>query len=260
MSDRRPLVGVTTQSLQAVEGIPPTMPPSWIMNRMYLDALVRAGAAPVLLPLLADQPAVMRELYERLDGLLLPGGVDIEPSTFGEARHTLLRHTDPPRDVVELQLARWALEDGMPVLGLCRGLQILNIAAGGTLFQDVAAQRYGSQKHDFEPPEHTRDFLAHEVELVPGSRLHALVGASSAPVNSMHHQGIQRLGAGLSATAHAPDGLIEAIEGSGDGFALGVQWHPESLEPNDDTSRALFREFVSATLEPMRGTRRPIGD
>ena len=109
----------------------------------------------------------------------------------------------------------------------------------------MQAQRYGSQKHDFEPPEHTRDFLAHEVELVAGSRLHALVGAASAPVNSMHHQGIQRLGDGLAATAHAPDGLIEAIEGRGSGFALGVQWHPESLEPHDDIARALFREFVS---------------
>lgn len=248
MSKGRPLIGVTTQSLQAVEGIPATMPPSWIMNRMYLDALVRAGAAPVLLPLLADQPEVMRVLYERLDGLLLPGGVDIEPSTFGEERHALLRHTDPPRDIVELQLARWALEDGMPVLGLCRGLQIINIAAGGTLYQDVRAQRFGSQKHDFEPPEHTRDYLAHEVDLVPGSRLHALVGAASAPVNSMHHQGIQRLGEGLAATAHAPDGLIEAIEGEGNAFAVAVQWHPESLEPHDDISRSLFREFVTAAL------------
>lgn len=246
MTDRRPLIGVTTQSLQAVEGIPPAFPASWVMNRMYLDALVRAGAAPILLPLLPEQPEVMRALYERLDGLLLPGGVDIEPSNFGEAPHPLLRRTDPPRDVVELQLARWALEDGMPMLGLCRGLQILNIAAGGTLFQDVQAQRFGSQKHDYEPPEHTRDFLAHEVELVSGSRLHALVGAASAPVNSMHHQGIQRLGTGLTATAHAPDGLIEAIEGAGSAFAVAVQWHPESLEPNDDVSRALFREFVVA--------------
>ena len=163
MTERRPLIGVTTQSLQAVEGIPAAFPASWVMNRMYLDALARAGAAPVLLPLLPEQPQVMRALYERLDGLLLPGGVDIEPSTFGEAPHPLLRRTDPPRDVVELQLARWALEDGMPVLGLCRGLQILNIAAGGTLFQDVQAQRFGSQKHDYEPPDHTRDFLAHDV-------------------------------------------------------------------------------------------------
>ena len=246
MADRRPLIGVTTQSLQAVEGIPAAFPASWVMNRMYLDALVRAGAAPILLPLLPEQPEVMRALYERLDGLLLPGGVDIEPSTFGEAPHPLLRHTDPPRDVVELLLARWALEDGMPVLGLCRGLQILNIAAGGTLFQDVQAQRFGSQKHDYEPPEHTRDFLAHEVALVSGSRLHALVGAASAAVNSMHHQGIQRLGTGLTATAHAPDGLIEAIEGEGNSFAVAVQWHPESLEPNDEVSRALFREFVVA--------------
>ncbi len=247
MSDRRPLIGVTVQSLQAVEGIPAEFPPSWVMNRMYLDALVQAGAAPVLLPLLPDQPDVMRTLYDVLDGLLLPGGVDIEPGTFGEARHALLRHTDPPRDVVELQLARWALDDGKPVLGLCRGLQILNVAAGGTLYQDVVTQRFGSQRHDFEPPDHRRDFLAHEVELVPGSRLHALVGAASAPVNSMHHQGIHRLGHGLTATAHAPDGLIEAIEGQGHGFAMGVQWHPESLVPGDDVSRALFQELVAAT-------------
>jgi putative glutamine amidotransferase len=103
-----------------------------------------------------------------------------------------------------------------------------------------------AQKHDYEPPEHTRDFLAHEVEVVSGSRLHALVGAACAPVNSMHHQGIQRLGAGLTATAHAPDGLIEAIEGAGSAFAVAVQWHPESLEPKDEVSRALFREFVVA--------------
>jgi putative glutamine amidotransferase len=246
MTERRPLIGVTTQSLQAVEGIPAAFPASWVMNRMYLDALARAGAAPVLLPLLPEQPQVMRALYEHLDGLLLPGGVDIEPSNFGEAPHPLLRRTDPPRDVVELLLARWALEDGMPVLGLCRGLQILNIAAGGSLFQDVQAQRFGSQKHDYEPPDHTRDFLAHDVALVSGSRLHALVGAASAAVNSMHHQGIQRLGAGLAATAHAPDGLIEAIEGEGSAFAVAVQWHPESLEPSDEVSRALFREFVTA--------------
>jgi putative glutamine amidotransferase len=249
MTDSRPLIGITTQSLQAVEGIPAAFPASWVMNRMYLDALVRAGAAPILLPLLPDKPEVMRALYERLDGLLLPGGVDIEPETFGEERSALLRHTDPPRDIVELQLARWALEDEMPVLGLCRGLQIINIAAGGTLYQDVLTQRYGSQKHDYEPPEHKRDFLAHEVELVAGSRLHALAGAASAPVNSMHHQGIQRLGEGLAATAHAPDGLIEAIEGAGNGFTMAVQWHPESLEPHDDISKALFREFVVAAGE-----------
>ncbi len=253
MSDMRPLIGVTTQSLQAVEGIPAAFPASWVMNRMYLDALVRAGAAPVLLPLLPAQPEVMRALYERLDGLLLPGGVDIEPSTYGEERHVRLRHTDPPRDLVELQLARWALDDGMPVLGLCRGLQILNIAAGGTLFQDVQSQRSGSHKHDYEPPEHSRDHLAHSVDLVEGSRLRALAGAVAAPVNSMHHQGIQRLGAGLVASAHAPDGLIEAIEGDGEGFALAVQWHPESLEPHDDVSRALFREFVAATREGPTG-------
>lgn len=242
---RRPLIGVTMQSLQAVEGIPAAMPPSWVMNRMYLDALVRAGAAPVMLPLLTDGPEALRDMYDRLDGLLLPGGVDIHPSSYGQAARPGLRRTDPERDAVELTLARWALADDLPILGLCRGLQVINVAQGGTLFQDIATERLGTGRHDFEPPEFERSFLAHHVDVAAGSRVRQLAGEPAVLVNSMHHQGVDRLGAGLVITALAPDGVAEAVEGPGR-FVLGVQWHPESLVPGDRVASSLFSEFVGA--------------
>ena len=243
---KRPLIGVTMQSLQAVEGIPAAMPPSWVMNRMYLDALVRAGAAPVMLPLLTDGPEALRDVYERLDGLLLPGGVDLHPSTYGQAVRPGLRRTDPERDAVELTLARWAMADDLPVLGLCRGLQVINVARGGTLFQDLATERLGSGRHDFEPPEFERSFLAHHVDVAAASRLRDVVGEPAVLVNSMHHQGVDRLGEGLTVTALAPDGVAEAVEGPGR-FVLGVQWHPESLVPHNRGAALLFREFVAAS-------------
>jgi putative glutamine amidotransferase len=233
------------QSLQAVEGIPAAMPPSWVMNRMYLDALVQAGAAPVMLPLQTGSAEVLRDTYERLDGVLLPGGVDIHPSSYGQAVRAGLRRTDPERDAVELTLARWALADDKPVLGLCRGLQVINVARGGTLFQDVATERLGTGRHDFEPPEFERSFLAHHVDIEPGSRLRDLAGEPARLVNSMHHQGVDRLGEGLTISALAPDGVAEAVEAPGR-FVLGVQWHPESLVPVDPLARALFAEFVAA--------------
>lgn len=243
---KRPLIGVTMQSLQAVEGIPAAMPPSWVMNRMYLDALVRAGGAPVMLPLLTGGTDALRDMYDRLDGLLLPGGVDLHPSSYGQAVRPGLRRTDPERDAVELTLARWAMADGKPVLGLCRGLQIINVARGGTLFQDLATERLGTGRHDFEPPEFERSFLAHHVDVASSSRLRDLAGAPAVLVNSMHHQGVDRLGEGLTVTALAPDGVAEAIEGS-DHFVLGVQWHPESLVPGDKVACALFDDFVVAS-------------
>lgn len=244
-SSKRPLIGVTMQSLQSVEGIPAAMPPSWVMNRMYLDALVQAGAAPVMLPLLTEGTEALRDMYGRLDGLLLPGGVDIHPSSYGQAARPGLRRTDPERDAVELTLARWALADDLPVLGLCRGLQVINVAQGGTLFQDLATERLGTGRHDFEPPEFERNFLAHHVDVAAASRLREVVGEPAVLVNSMHHQGVDRLGQGLTVTAVAPDGVAEAVEGEGR-FVLGVQWHPESLIPGDRVACGLFAGFVDA--------------
>lgn len=249
---KRPVIGVPTHTLQVLGGIPSECPPSWVMSQRYVNTLAAAGALPWLIPLLPDE-ATVREMYEELDGVFLPGGADVDPASFGATRHpkTDLR-TDPPRDLVELAFVRWALADGKPVLGVCRGVQIINIACGGTLWQDVADERPGSIKHDYFPfggQQWSRDHLAHPVRVIAGSRLAESAGAGEMQVNSMHHQGIRELGAGLVATAFAPDGLIEGAELAEGQFVVGVQWHPEVLTDSDARMRRLFRAFIDAAAD-----------
>lgn len=243
----RPTIGIPTQTLHAIDGIPEGLPASWVMNQRYYYSATEAGAVPWMVPLLHGDLDTLRCIYDRLDGVLLAGGVDVDPANYREAPHPRLGNIDPPRDAVELQLARWAIEDDKPLLGLCRGLQVLNVARGGTLHQDLEAQRPGAIKHDYFPNAgFGRDFLAHEVVLTGGTRLARTFAAGEIAVNSMHHQGIDRLGAGLIAAAHAPDGLVEAVELPGARFMLGVQWHPETLEDKDPRTRDLFAGFVDA--------------
>jgi putative glutamine amidotransferase len=216
------------------------------MSQRYIVTLTAAGALPWMIPLVADDRATLRGVYEQLDGVFLPGGADIDPASYREPRHPRCDRTDPPRDRVELVLASWAMEDRKPVLGVCRGLQLMNLAAGGTLWQDLTELRAGSVKHDYFPfgGKYSRDYLAHEVTVTPGTRLAAILGDTCLMVNSMHHQGINRLGEGLVASAVAPDGLVEGIEVSGPHFFIGVQWHPEALTDTDSRARRLFEEFV----------------
>ena len=245
-SSRRPTIGITTQSLQAIDGIPPALPASVVMNQRYYEAVAAAGAAPVLIPLLDDIDA-LRATYEACAGIMIPGGVDMDPGTYGEAPHERLGRVDPARDRVELQLTRWAIEDRKPLLGLCRGLQVINVAAGGTLYQDLDAQLEGAIRHDYFPTfGFDRDYVSHDVAVAPASRLRSLVEIDQLPVNSMHHQGVKRLGAGLVACAHAADGLIEAVESVNGHWMVGVQWHPEVFEADDPHTRELFRGFVRA--------------
>jgi putative glutamine amidotransferase len=242
----RPLIGVTTQTLQAIDGIPEGLPHSVVMNQRYYHAVASAGGAPVLVPLL-DDLETLRAIYERTDGILIPGGVDVDPEAFGEKPHERLGRIDPARDRVEIQLVKWAVEDDKPLLGLCRGLQVINVALGGTLYQDLEAEYPNAIKHDYFPTYgYSRDHLAHDVAVEAGSRMrHALVDAA-VPVNSMHHQGIKALASRLSPSAVAPDGLIEAAESTGESYIVGVQWHPEVFELSDPSSGVLFTDFVQA--------------
>src|SRR3954469_24562873 len=192
---RRPVIGIPTQTLQSLGGVSAEIPPSWVMSQRYILTLVAAGAIPWMIPLVDD--ATLRGVYEALDGVFLPGGADIDPVSYGREPHPLCDRTDPARDRVELALARWALEDGKPVLGVCRGMQLINVAAGGSLYQDLAEQMPGSIKHDYFPYNgsgFTRDYLAHEVDVQPGTRLAKLFGAGRLGVNSMHHQGVREIG------------------------------------------------------------------
>lgn len=250
----RPVIGIPTQTLQSLGGVPATIPPSWVMSQRYVNALTEAGGIPWLIPLVDDD--TLRGVYERLDGVFLPGGADIDPASYGHERHPLCDTTDRERDRVELALARWALADALPILGVCRGLQLINLAAGGTLYQDLAAERPGSIKHDYFPfggQTYTRDYLAHPVALTSGTRLAAVFGNgdgdSDLRVNSMHHQGVRDVGAGLVVSATAPDGLVEGLESGNGHYLVAVQWHPEALR---EQSRALFGQFIEHARESRR--------
>jgi putative glutamine amidotransferase len=246
-SGRQPVIGVTTQTLHAIEGIPAGLPESWVMNQRYFRPVLELGGLPWMIPLLADEVDTLRGIYDRLDGVLLPGGVDMDPSTYGEAISPLCGRLDPARDAVELQLARWAIEDGKPILGLCRGEQVINVAMGGSLYQDVGTQFEGAMMHEYYPSKgYERSHLAHHVEVPAGTRLRELLEHPTVPVNSMHHQAVKTLGSGLVASAFAPDGIIEAVEGTSDGFVVGVQWHPEVFDGANPSSGQLFREFMRA--------------
>jgi putative glutamine amidotransferase len=242
----RPVIGITTQTLEAIPG---ELPRCWVMSQRYVDVLTSVGAVPWVVPLLSDEES-LRAIYDRLDGVFLPGGVDMDPASYREERLPACGRTDPDRDRVEVTLVRWALAEHKPVLAVCRGAQVLNVAAGGTLYQDLTEWSERAIKHDYFPSGgYTRDQLVHEVRVVEGTHLASILGAPRAVVNSMHHQGIKTLADGLAASAFAPDGLIEGVEGTGDQFLIGVQWHPEELVATDPGMRRLFTAFIEAAME-----------
>jgi len=241
----RPLIGVATQTLPGKLG---ELPDCWIMGQRYVDTLRAAGAVPMLLPLLPHDPDTMRELFNRLDGVFLTGGVDVDPSRYGEDKHPMCGTTDHARDAIELMLLDYALGKKLPVLAVCRGIQILNVCRGGTLYQDVTAQVPAAMKHDYFPTatQPSRSYLAHEISVNPETRLGKILGERSVPVNSMHHQAIKDLANGLRPSAYAPDGIIEAVEGTNGQYLIGVQWHPEELASTQPGMSRLFTSFVEA--------------
>jgi putative glutamine amidotransferase len=236
----RPVIGI---AMQTQEPIPGQMPLCWVMGQKYVRALCMEGAIPWLIPLLRDDEANLQSIYRQIDGVYLTGGVDVDPYQYGERPHEKLGETDAARDWTELRLIRWAMRDGKPILGVCRGIQVINVAAGGTLFQDIQSFCPRSITHDYFPE---RDALVHNVRLTPGTQLERILGAGSIMVNSMHHQGIKALAPGLLASAWAPDDSIEGIEGTNGAYLIGVQWHPEELTPAQAEARRLFSSFVDA--------------
>ena len=233
-----PLIGIPCQSDESKRVV---RVPRFSANQSYVRCVEAAGGLPLLIPLVKSED-VVRAIYARLDGLLLTGGADVDPACYGEAPHPKLGEVDGPRDRVELALTRWALTNGLPVLAICRGIQVLNVAAGGTLYQDITAQVDGAIEHTYYP-NHPRDLIAHPVIIEPGSRLAAILGSTTLGVNSTHHQAVKDVAPSFTVTARASDGLVEAIEGLDHPFALGVQWHPEELI-QDARMQRLFEIFV----------------
>lgn len=207
----------------------------------YAQAVGAAGGIPLVLPVL--DAATAPEVLSCLHGLLLAGGVDLDPSFYGENPLPGLGRITPDRDGFELALAREALVHGVPLLGICRGVQVLNVAAGGTLYQDLGSQVGGVLKHRQDAP---RWYESHAVRLHPGSRLAVILGVEEARVNSFHHQAVKDVAGRLRAVAWAPDGVVEALEAPDHPFALGVQWHPEEMWKQNPLHLKPFAALVEA--------------
>lgn len=214
------------------------------VNAAYVRSVISGGGIPLVLPpLLGDR--FVHEIVEVLDGLVLSGGEDVDPVHYGEEAHpTVAKNIDPMRDAQEIALYRLARERGLPVLGICRGIQLINVALGGTLWQDLPSDKPDGLPHN-QPD--GRDARTHSVEVTPGSRLARALGGTRFDVNSFHHQAIRDLAPGLLVTAHAPDGEIEGVESPGtDPWLLAVQWHPEEFHHHEVApDHGLFAALVA---------------
>ena len=188
--------------------------PTYRFNGHYPAAIAACEGLPLVIPLNLPEP-ILRAVFERLDGLCLPGGVDVDPAEYGEASHPDLGSVDYARDRTELLLAKWALEANLPVLGICRGIQLLNVAGGGTLYQHLPAQLPDTQRHDYRLQDSAWETPTHEVRIEPESKLAAAVGKDALRTNSFHHQAVKDVAPGFHATAWAEDGVVEAIESEG---------------------------------------------
>lgn len=216
------------------------------IRRQYLDAVIAAGGLPVQVPVGLDDEAI-DELVESASGLLLTGGADVDPKLYGEEKSEKCGAILSERDEAECALTRAALREGLPILAICRGLQVLNVIAGGTLIQDIpetlglplTAHR---QEGDYSE-------TVHEVEIVPGTLLASVVGEETLAVNTKHHQAVKTPAPSLHVVAKSPDGVIEALEDPAFPFVLGVQWHPEMLAKTHPRHAALFEAFVRAAQE-----------
>jgi putative glutamine amidotransferase len=241
---RYPLIGLPTLPIPALEATPPR----YGVNRAYVRALEAAGAAPVMIPLLEDVERV-EAIYRRLDGIVLPGGGDVAPEEYRERRIVDragkdLNLVDPPRDRLELDLARWAVRDDLPTLGICRGQQVLNVALGGSLYQDLIYQGVTEVEHSHRHGK-GRSGLIHSVRLDPDSRIAQLIDETVVEVNSLHHQAVKDVAASLRVTGTSDDGVIEALESPDHRFLISVQWHPEEIA-DKPWVQLLFRAFVDA--------------
>lgn len=235
---RVPVIGLPTLEIPRRE-----KPARFGINQAYVRALEAAGAAPVLIPLLEEQDR-LRAIYARLDAVLFPGGEDVDPGTYHEQPIGQLNVVEPRRDHVEIALARWAVEDDLPTLGICRGQQLLNVALGGSLYQDLRYQGVTTLEHAGKDGR-SRDQIVHAVSLDPDSRLAQLIDETEVHVNSLHHQAVKDVAPGLRVTGRAEDGVIEALEAPDRRFLVTVQWHPEEITAIPWV-QSLFRGFVQA--------------
>lgn len=248
-----PLIGIPCHSGVGTE----SHRPIFYNNIAYIRAVEAAGGIPLLIPIL-DDLAGLQTLLPRLDGLLLSGGTDVHPRHYHEKPHPMLGNTNPLLDALELELVRWVVRDNLPTLGICRGMQILNVGLGGTLYQDLEAQYPESLKHaNWELP---RNQVVHRVKVQEESRVGSILGKYDLGVNSLHHQAVKHPGSGVILSGYAQDGVAELLEVPDHRFLVAVQCHPEELWQDEPAWKCLFTAFLEACSKPRGKQIYPINE
>jgi putative glutamine amidotransferase len=236
----KPIIGITSPYDNAND--------RYFMPKLYVESIITAGGIPLIIPNLEDND--IRQILDKVDGLLLSGGDDIDPVYFNEEPIQAMGEITPERDRFEIALTKFALERNCPILAICRGVQVLNIAAGGTIYQDITTQFSKAIKHSQKAP---RWYGTHKIEIKPQTKLNKLLKIDYVRVNSFHHQGIKDLGEHFVINALSLDGLIEGIESISHEFVIGAQWHPECMWVKTPLMLELFTELI-AFSKGYRGT------
>lgn len=234
----KPLIGITTRNGKDGDGHPLTA-----LQHTYTRAILQAGGLPILIPSMLQEEDFL-DLYSRVAGILFTGGGDVSLEYFNGSNHPRIGEVDQARDLTEISLMRAAVNDGKPILGICRGAQVMNVAFGGTLYTHIHDQLKGALDHDY--PGDLRRVLVHPVRVDETTRSAEIFGETLLNVNSLHHQGLKDIAPGLLATGYAPDGLVEVVEIPDHPYAVSVQWHPEWLTDQIPMQR-LFKSFVDAS-------------
>ena len=215
---------------------------STIVQTAYLNSIEKSGGAPILLPYVTEKETLER--YVSLcDGFLFTGGGDVHPNRYGEAMKETCGTPDVMRDELELAVFASAYKAGKPILAICRGIQLVNVALGGTLYQDLPTEYPVKLFHRQKEPKFSP---SHDVKIIENTPLHTLIGAEEMTANSFHHQAVKTIGEGLAVMAYSEDGIIEAAYGTGSSFLRAYQWHPERLADKNEQNRLLFEEFIKA--------------
>lgn len=244
----KPLIGITTGEI--INHLRPWAPITYGQSHTYSDAIIRAGAIPVLIPITEDM-SVVRELYERLDGILFAGGNDLDPTLYKAVARPETVEISPRRDAVEVQLMQWSIEDNKPLLAICRGYQLLNVVSGGSLYQDIDSDIQDAANHELSSHQKDGTYLAHQLRIASDSKLATYIDGAAIGANTHHHQAVKDIAPDLQATAWSEDNIIEALEKPDSAYVLGVQCHPESLGGVEPRWNKLFSSFVDAA-QPTR--------
>ena len=234
---KKPVIGVTPSQQNGNK--------EYKLNKSYFDAVMAAGGLPVMLASTVDKDLI-RSYLKNIDGLLLSGGIDINPINYSKDNSEIPGNFNSERDIFEIEILKEASEKNLPILGICRGCQLINVASGGTLIQDIYEFDSNCYLHK---PEKIRSHLVHSIKLKDNSILSRTTDQKEIMVNSIHHQAVDQIGSDLNVTGISDDGIIESIENAKKEFLIGVQWHPEEIINETNSAFKLFKEFIKACSE-----------